>query len=99
LIQSSSSPLEGTLPGHGKWARTGNNEFTFTIEKFLSGNPLTGQPGIFIFKVKEKIKLDGDTYTGLGYGEICNAAGEQCISLGCATILGNRLKVEAPPCQ
>ena len=44
-------------------------------------------------------KLDGDTYTGRGEGLFCNAAGGQCVSLGCAQTVGQRLKVESPSCQ
>lgn len=96
VIQSNLT--EGSIPGQGTWARTGNNEFTLTFEKFLPVNPLNGQPGIFVFKVKEVIRLEGDRYTGRGEGAFCNAAGEQCVSVGCATTVGTRLRVEAPVC-
>src|SRR5262249_51351935 len=99
VIQSSSSPLEGFRSGHGNWVRSGNNEFTFIIEKLLNGNPLTMQPGVFILRVQETIKLNGDTYTGRGLGQICNSAGEQCINLGVADTLGKRLKAPTAPIQ
>jgi hypothetical protein len=99
LIQSSSSPLEGDRPGHGTWLRTGNNEFTFIVEKFLTGNPLTNQSGVFILRIQETIKLNGDTYAGRGLGLICNSAGEQCINLGVASTSGKRLKAPTTPIQ
>ena len=99
VIQSSSSPLEGDRPGHGKWVRTGTNEFTFISEKFLTGNPLTMHSGVFIVRIQETIKLSGDTYTGRGLGQICNSAGEQCINLGVASTLGKRLKAPTTPIQ
>jgi hypothetical protein len=97
LIQSNLT--EGGIPGQGVWARTGNNEFTLTFEKFLPVNPLTGQQGVFVFKVKEVIRLDGDTYSGRGEGAFCDAAGGQCIAVGCAQTVGTRMKVESPACQ
>jgi hypothetical protein len=99
VIQSSSSPLEGDRPGHGKWVRTGNNEFTFIIEKFLTGNPLTMQSGVFILRVQETIRLTGDSYTGRGLGQICNSDGEQCLNLGVADTAGRRLKPPTTPIQ
>jgi hypothetical protein len=63
------------IPGHGAWARTGHNEYTFTIEKFIPFNPILGQQGVFVFKVKEVISLEGDTYTGRGEGLFCQRGG------------------------
>jgi hypothetical protein len=97
LIQSNLT--EGNLPGQGTWVRVGHNEFTMTFEKFLPVNFITGQTGVFIFRVKETIKVDGDTYTGTGQGELCNAAGAQCISLGCAATSAKKMKAEGPTCR
>jgi hypothetical protein len=89
LIQSNLLS-EGPIPGHGVWARTGKGEFALTFEKFFAVNPITGQQGIFIFKVREKIKLDGDRYNGRGEAFICDTAGH-CTSLGFAASAAQRM--------
>lgn len=94
LIQSSIDSLEEGRTGHGAWIRTGPQKFTATFEKTISFNPVTRMKGFFIFRVTENIKLTGDTYNGAGQVEICNAAGQKCTSLGIATTVGQRLKVE-----
>lgn len=97
LIQSNLT--EGGIPGQGTWSRTGHNRFTFTIEKFFPVNPATGQQGVFLFRVKETIRVRGDRYTGNAQGLICNANGGNCISLGCAQTEGQRIRIETPDCQ
>ncbi len=97
LIQSNLT--EGGIPGQGSWSRTGHNRFTFTMEKFFPVNPATGQQGVFIFRVKETIRVRGESYTGNAQAQICNATGGNCIPLGCAQTEGQRLRIEAPDCQ
>lgn len=97
LIQSNLT--EGGIPGQGTWIRTGHNRFTFTLEKFFPVNPATGQQGVFLFRVKETIRVRGNSYTGTAQAQICNATGGNCISLGCATTEAQRIRVEGPDCQ
>jgi len=96
LIQSSIDPLAEGLPGHGAWIRTGPQNFAATFEKTISFNPVTRMKGFFILRVTENIKLTGDPYKGVAQVKICNAAGQQCTSLGSATTVSQRLKVEPP---
>jgi hypothetical protein len=96
LIQS--NMFESDLPGQGAWTKTGRGQFTLTFEKFVPFNPVTGQTGTFVFKVKEAITLQGDSYTGRGEGAFCDADGTNCISVGCASTAAQRMAIEAPAC-
>jgi len=95
LIQSSSDSLEEGRPGHGAWIRTEPRKFAATFEKTISFNPITRTQGFFVLRFTENIKLMGDTYEGVGQVEICDTAGQQCIPLGLATTVSQRLKVES----
>ena len=93
LIQSSSDPLEGSRPGHGVWRKTGKDELKAVFEKFVEFNPVTQQPGIFVFRIEEVITLTGaNSYKGLGKVSICNNAGQECQILGTARTQSNRLR-------
>lgn len=94
LIQSSSDPLEGSRPGHGIWMRTGKNELQFAFEKFIEFNPITQQQGIYVFRVKETIKLTGEnSYQGFAQVSLCNNAGQKCKLIGTARTQGSRLEL------
>lgn len=97
VIQSNLT--EGGIPGQGTWIRTGHNRFAFTLEKFFPVNPATGQQGVFLFRVKETIRVRGERYIGNAQAQICNATGGNCISLGCAQTEAQRIRVESPDCQ
>jgi hypothetical protein len=78
---------------HGVWTKTGDRTFATTFEKFAF-NPITQSPGVF--KVVERIRVDGDTYTGESPAAyFCDADGSNCVLLGPATSVGVRMEVEA----
>jgi len=93
-------PPAAATTGHGTWVKTGGHEYVATFEKFLADNPVTpalGDPGIF--RVKETILVNGDTYTGAASAEFCDLSGIQCVPAGCGTSIGTRLAAEPPACQ
>jgi hypothetical protein len=94
VIQSSINPLQEGRPAHGAWIRTGPQKFAVTFENTVSFNPITRMPGAFVLRVTENLNLTGDTYMGVAQVKICDAVGQQCTSLGGATTVGQRLKVE-----
>ncbi len=83
---------------HGTWAHTGGNEFALTfIEDLFDGM------GNFVgtLKVRTRVTVIGkDGYVGIANGEFRDAAGNVMRS-GCATIRGERIKIEPlpPQCQ
>ncbi|MBA3439902.1 MAG: hypothetical protein H0T92_08550 [Pyrinomonadaceae bacterium] len=93
-------PPAAATTGHGTWHRTGYREFTYTFEKFLADNPTTPEtpndPGIF--RVRETLHIERDSYTGSATAEICDAVGGGCVSIGCSTNVGTRMAAEAPVC-
>ncbi len=95
LIESSSDPLQGSRPGHGVWKKTGKGKFKAIFEQFIEFNPIIQQPGVFVFRVTEVIKLTGeDSYQGLSQVSICNNAGQECQPLGTTPTEGSRLKID-----
>jgi len=92
-------PPAAATTGHGTWVKTGSHEYVATFEKFLADNPATptlGDPGIF--RVKEAIQVDGDTYIGAASAEFCDLSGIHCVPAGCGTSIGTRLAAEPPAC-
>ena len=92
-------PPAAATTGHGTWVKTGGHEYIYTFEKFLADNPVTptlGDSGIF--RVKETILVNGDTYTGAASAEFCDLSGIQCVPAGCGTSIGTRLAAEPPAC-
>jgi len=93
-------PPAAATTGHGTWVKTGGHEYVATFEKFLADNPVTptlGDPGIF--RVKEIIQVNGDTYTGAASAEFCDLSGTQCVLADCGKSIGTRLAAEPPACQ
>ncbi len=93
-------PPAAATTGHGAWVKTGGHEYVATFEKFLADNPATPMPGdAGIFRVKETIQVNGDTYTSAASAQFCDLSGAECVPAGCGESIGTRLAAEPPACQ
>jgi hypothetical protein len=83
---------------HGAWVHLGGNEFAWTTTE-----DLFDVMGVFVgtSKVRVKATVTGkDTFVGVANAEDRDAAGN-VVAARCATVRGDRIKVEplAPQCQ
>ncbi len=83
---------------HGAWAHQGGNDFAYTFTE-----DLFDAMGNFAGTIKVRVRLTHtgkDTFVGVSNGEQRDAAGN-LVSNRCATVRGERIKVEplSPQCQ
>jgi hypothetical protein len=97
LLQSNLT--EGAIPAHRSWTAQSRDRYLFTFEKFVGFNPILGQTGVYVFKVREVVEVRNDGYVGRAEASFCDAAGGACVTAGAATTQARKMMVESPTAE